>query len=245
MIDFSAVKKQHVEKAIQEYRDLGKSKFMALVKARTGGKTWFVTVPGAKEPAGLKLIAARAYNISRPRSKPARPKDFNTARARLALGGRLGYKLIGPGSREEDNINRDIKRFDLKDLKKAFEESRRLARVRRGTAKFRNALLAAYSRCAITGETTKDTLEAAHILPYKGPTSNHVQNGLLLRADVHALFDLNLIKIEPDDYTIRVNQKLRRTAYFKKYDGKRLKLPPNTNEHPSPMALSERQRTFT
>ena len=44
-------------------------------------------------------------------------------------------------------------------------------------------------RCAITGYDVEEALQAAHIVPYLGPQSNTVNNGLLLRADVHNLFD--------------------------------------------------------
>ena len=62
---------------------------------------------------------------------------------------------------------------------------------RRGQQRFRAALLEAYDGvCAMTGSTDAEVLEAAHIVPYKGEHTNAVQNGLLLRADVHTLFDL-------------------------------------------------------
>jgi len=48
-------------------------------------------------------------------------------------------------------------------------------------------------------------LEAAHIKPYRGKTDSHLENGLLLRADLHTLFDLNLIGVEPDTLTVRVH----------------------------------------
>jgi hypothetical protein len=52
----------------------------------------------------------------------------------------------------------------------------------RGQAGFRAALLEAYcGRCAITGFDAAPALEGAHLRPYRGPGSNHVTNGLLLR----------------------------------------------------------------
>ncbi|HUZ56031.1 MAG TPA: HNH endonuclease [Streptosporangiaceae bacterium] len=56
------------------------------------------------------------------------------------------------------------------------------------------ALMAAYSgRCAVTGCTVQAVLEAAHLRPYRGPDSNVTGNGLLLRADIHTLLDLQLL----------------------------------------------------
>lgn len=74
---------------------------------------------------------------------------------------------------------------------------------RRGQQEFRRALLEAYgNKCAITDCDVVDVLEAAHIYPYMGEATNFVSNGLLLRADVHTLFDLKLISIDP--YAMRV-----------------------------------------
>lgn len=62
--------------------------------------------------------------------------------------------------------------------------------TREGQGAFRLRLLHAYGgRCAITGEHTEPVLDAAHIQPYLGPRSNHLQNGLLLTKEFHALLD--------------------------------------------------------
>ena len=69
---------------------------------------------------------------------------------------------------------------------------------RRGQAKFRKTLLEAYnSKCVVTGCDAAEALEAAHITPYLGEETNHPQNGLLLRADIHSLFDLGLLSVDP------------------------------------------------
>ncbi len=44
-------------------------------------------------------------------------------------------------------------------------------------------------RCAVTNCDIEDVLEAAHISPYNGPSTDQVYNGLLLRTDIHTLFD--------------------------------------------------------
>jgi putative restriction endonuclease len=69
---------------------------------------------------------------------------------------------------------------------------------RRGQAGFRAALLEAYQgQCAVTGCDAAPALEGAHLRPYRGPESNTVTNGLLLRADIHTLFDLRLLASDP------------------------------------------------
>jgi len=81
---------------------------------------------------------------------------------------------------------------------------------RRGQERFRNALRARYGdRCAVTGCSLLAVLEAAHIVPYRGHDDHAVQNGLLLRADIHTLFDLNLIGINPVTFEIEVHGDVR------------------------------------
>jgi putative restriction endonuclease len=67
-------------------------------------------------------------------------------------------------------------------------------------------------------------LEAAHIKPYRGDGSDRVDNGLLLRSDIHTLFDLGQLYIEPDNYIIRVVEELHESEYGK-FDGQLLRLP--------------------
>lgn len=81
--------------------------------------------------------------------------------------------------------------------------------VREGQGAFRLRLLSAYGgRCAITGEHSEPVLDAAHIQPYRGPRSNHVQNGLVLTKEFHALFDRGHVSVTPD-HKVRVSPRLR------------------------------------
>jgi hypothetical protein len=71
--------------------------------------------------------------------------------------------------------------------------------ARQGQARFRCDLLAIYdSRCAITGCSLEHILEAAHITPYLGPHTNDLSNGLLLRADIHTLWDKGLVAVDEE-----------------------------------------------
>ena len=56
-------------------------------------------------------------------------------------------------------------------------------------------------------------MEAAHILPYAGDKSDFVSNGLLLRGDIHTLFDLDLIGINPRTFAVALARSLRGTSY--------------------------------
>lgn len=114
---------------------------------------------------------------------------------------------------------------------------------RQGQQGFRRRLLAAYKVCAITGSHVEATLEAAHITPYRGKDTNHVTNGLLLRADLHTLFDLGLITVGANDYRVRVSPVLNGTEY-QAYSGKRIILPASNDKHPSRAALTEHMKSF-
>jgi hypothetical protein len=97
-------------------------------------------------------------------------------------------------------------------------------RLRKGQAAFRNALISEYGpQCMVTGCRVLAVIEAAHIKPYRGIEDHHVQNGLLLRADIHTLFDLNLIGISPKTLEVAVHQTLSGSTYSE-LAGQRLKL---------------------
>lgn len=86
--------------------------------------------------------------------------------------------------------------------------------ARRGQSGFRAALMDAYQgRCAVTGCDAAAALEGAHLRPYRGPESNTVTNGLLLRADIHTLFDLRLLAPEPVARNVVVSKLLAGTQY--------------------------------
>lgn len=96
---------------------------------------------------------------------------------------------------------------------------------RRGQSSFRKALLQAYSNtCAMTGSKLVPILEAAHVHPYKGQHTNIVSNGLLLRADIHTLFDLNHIAIDSSTMTILISPDLHDTEYAE-LKGKKVYIP--------------------
>lgn len=108
---------------------------------------------------------------------------------------------------------------------------------RQGQPAFRRRLLAAYGgRCAVTGCPIEALLEAAHIVPYRGEETNVVQNGLLLRADIHTLFDLGLIAVA-DDGRLLVHDRLDATEYAA-LRGAPLRSTLDASEAPSPSALT-------
>jgi hypothetical protein len=109
--------------------------------------------------------------------------------------------------------------------------------LRQGQGKFRRLVLSAYGeRCAVSGCDVAQAVEAAHIFPYLGAETNVVPNGLLLRADLHTLYDLGLIAINPDSMQVVVSPKLRATSYAS-LANQPVRLPELPEHHPSRLAL--------
>lgn len=100
-------------------------------------------------------------------------------------------------------------------------------KTRRGQRDFRERLRRIYGdTCAISGSMVVPLLEAAHIVPHAHSTNYATSNGLLLRADIHTLFDMHLIAIDPDGQVV-VSRRLQRTEYAQ-YQFQRLKAFPET-----------------
>jgi len=114
--------------------------------------------------------------------------------------------------------------------------------VRRGQGRFRDVLLSAYDRqCAVTGTRTEAVLEAAHISPYKGTHTNLAANGLLLRSDIHTLFDLHLLTISAvaDRYIVHVAPVITEEEY-RVLDGSELSnMPADEAQRPFGTALED------
>jgi putative restriction endonuclease len=84
-----------------------------------------------------------------------------------------------------------------------------LTRGRLGQGAFRVLVTDAYERrCAVTGEKTLPVLEAAHIKPYALNGPHRVSNGILLRSDLHKLFDLGYLTVTPD-LRVQVSRRLK------------------------------------
>lgn len=109
---------------------------------------------------------------------------------------------------------------------------------------FRSRVLAAYDgTCAMTGTACSEVLDAAHIQPFINLQSNHPQNGIALRKDVHALFDAGLITVA-EDLTIVLSPHLPSGEYADLV-GTSLALPSRTENRPSQAALTfHREHVF-
>lgn len=110
---------------------------------------------------------------------------------------------------------------ELKDLKAQIsaERDERVRKIvntvaRQQQERFRKQLFEAYRGvCPVTHVDVPEALQAAHIDRYRGPRSQVVNNGILLRADIHRLYDDNLLSIEPETHILRISDRLRRSPY--------------------------------
>ena len=116
----------------------------------------------------------------------------------------VGGKRYSTDMREGKRLWDDLMLRTQVPATKGFSEPRPmfgepvLVRPRLGQGGFRVSVIQAYERrCVVTGEKTLPALEAAHILSVKDQGTHETSNGLLLRRDLHALFDQHYLTIAP------------------------------------------------
>lgn len=111
-----------------------------------------------------------------------------------------------------------------------------LVRPRLGQGSFRLLITESYERrCAITGEKALPVLDAAHIRPLHRGGVHALDNGLLLRSDIHRLFDSGYVTITPD-LRFRVSSRLKdefdNGEPYYPFDRGEVHLPVDQREHP-------------
>ncbi len=123
------------------------------------------------------------------------------------------------------------------------ERVRREIAARRGQGPFRDALRERYGdNCLISKCQVIEAVEAAHIVPYRGPRDNNIENGLLLRCDLHTLFDLDMVGIDPVTLAVRLHPRLAASDDYRALAGQPLACQPD--RRPSHAALEARFGSF-
>jgi len=112
-----------------------------------------------------------------------------------------------------------------------------LVRPRLGQGAFRVSVTEAYNRaCAVTEEHSLPALEAAHIRPFAKEGPHEVRNGLLLRADLHRLFEQGYVTVTPG-YALEVSDRLRDDYHngrsYYPLRGTRISVPAVESERPT------------
>lgn len=118
--------------------------------------------------------------------------------------------------KENGEVKIEIIKRNLKNNKQRITTTK----LQRAQAQFRSAFLALDKHCVVTGESLPDVLDAAHIISAKDGGSEVLQNGILLRTDIHRLYDANLFSIMPDG-SLQVSSELS-GHYHRLLNGKSL-----------------------
>ncbi len=116
-----------------------------------------------------------------------------------------------------------------------------LGRRRLGQGAFRLLVSETYERrCAISGERTLPVLEAAHIRPVAEGGAHQLSNGLLLRTDIHRLYDAGYVGVDPQHrfhVSPRLKEEWQNGRIYYEHQGRELRLPARAGERPDPTLL--------
>lgn len=155
--------------------------------------------------------------------------------------GRTYDALVGDGRELWDEVMlrlADVQRTGMVAEPLAAYGKEYLIKGRLGQGAFRILVTGAYNRnCAISGEKALPVLQAAHIKPFNEQGPNSVNNGLLLRSDLHILFDRGYLTVTPE-YKIEVSKKIKEEfnngKHYYAFHGKQLyALPKIISDRPS------------
>jgi putative restriction endonuclease len=117
-----------------------------------------------------------------------------------------------------------------------------LVRPRLGQGAFRVIVTDAYQRrCAVTAERTLPALEAAHIRPFANGGPHDPTNGLLLRRDIHALFDAGYVTVTPDlrfNVSRRIKEEYENGRHYYQLHGQLISGPAVSAWQPDSASLS-------
>ncbi len=122
-----------------------------------------------------------------------------------------------------------------------------LIHPRLGQGAFRSVVTDLYNwRCAVTKERTLPALEAAHIRPYSDGGSHEPRNGLLLRSDIHRLFDQGYVTVTPDlhfEVSPRIKEEFENGKDYYACHGSRISTPRLIANRPDPDELAWHNET--
>jgi putative restriction endonuclease len=174
-----------------------------------------------RPPSGWpeNVVQGKRYDLSN--GEGARVwQECQTRVTRAAQVGEPARQLIFPGERHGAPI---------------------VIKPRLGQGIFRIAVTDAYGRaCAVTSEHSLPALEAAHIRPFGEGGEHEVPNGLLLRSDIHKLFDRGYVGVTPDHRFVvskRLKDHFANGRSYYPLHGQLIQLPERAEERPRPRLL--------
>ena len=117
-----------------------------------------------------------------------------------------------------------------------------MVKPRLGQGAFRTLVTDLYDRrCAVTRERTLPALDAAHIKPYSKGGVHEATNGLLLRKDIHGLFDFGYVTVTPDlhfEVSGKVREEFENGREYYAMHGKQIVVPKKLADQPDTEVLS-------
>jgi len=160
----------------------------------------------------------------------------------------VSFKTYNTGEAEGmglwEAVNDRLNRLPLQGMAEAgarFGEPQ-LIRPRLGQGAFRVLVTDLYRRrCAVTQERTLPALEAAHIRPYGDGGEHEARNGLLLRRDIHSLFDAGYVTVTPSlhfEVSRRIKEEFENGRHYYALHGQSISVPEEVNQHPDAAALT-------
>ena len=96
-------------------------------------------------------------------------------------------------------------------------------------------------RCAISGERTLPALDAAHIRPFADGGQHEASNGILMRRDIHSLFDLGYVTVSPDmrfEVSKRIREEYENGRHYYALHGTNIAMPDDFQKRPERSALT-------
>ena len=205
-----AIEAKVLAREIERAADLGMAAYLDDCRGRFGGKwpepwSYFILRNGKRLPMKAVMRAALQETGLNRHINP-----ISQVHARAAQKFNLEVEHIPSGTVQQ------VRRSE----RELIEERERVKRIveqlsRSGQAKFRAALFDRDRRCVLSGTETPKALDAAHILEVHKSGRDNIGNGLLLRKDLHALFDYGLLAIHPDTGDVELHPEIA-----KDYEGK-------------------------
>ncbi len=142
----------------------------------------------------------------------------------------------------QDAFAGDVVSSDMSEQPQARYGEPVLVRPRLGQGAFRILVTDSYRRrCAISGERTLPALDAAHIRPFADGGPHEASNGILLRRDIHSLFDLGYVTVTPVakfEVSKRIREEYENGRHYYALHGTSIALPDNVQKWPSKAALT-------
>lgn len=160
--------------------------------------------------------------------------DYGKERLKIALSG-LEKHMIYNKYTKDSKLRRIYQKYlalaEVDDVLEEFQEYISEAKddelnkiqvwvnQRKNQSKFKLSLLKKYnSQCLISKIKIPELIEAAHIYPHSESGQNNIANGILLRTDLHILFDRGLLYIDPENFNVIIDKSLEKTEYQKFHD---------------------------